>query len=200
MSARKSPEFQLDLLADDSSLVVSPHPHGQADALRLPVPAGPGTISDHDLAPSATQEVSGSAGTRKCRRIRSKSGPGLPGAPQDLHSAAVSPGIPKRSRGRPPGKRSQKADNAPQPAIPFRQIGDDSGFRAFASNAAPLFLSIRSVARRYEVSPATIWRWVSRGQFPKPRKLAAGTTRWAIADLEAFERTLAYQRSRRSVP
>jgi predicted DNA-binding transcriptional regulator AlpA len=28
------------------------------------------------------------------------------------------------------------------------------------------------------VSPATIWRWVAQGQFPKPFKLAPQTTVW----------------------
>lgn len=36
------------------------------------------------------------------------------------------------------------------------------------------------------VSPATIWRWVSKGQFPAPFKLSAGVTGWYAADVEAF--------------
>jgi len=54
----------------------------------------------------------------------------------------------------------------------------------------PLYLGVENVARRYDVSVASIWRWVSAGRFPRPRKLAGGTTRWSIADLEAHERTL----------
>lgn len=54
----------------------------------------------------------------------------------------------------------------------------------------PLYLGVENVARRYDVSVASIWRWVSAGKFPRPRKLAGGTTRWSIADLEAHEQTL----------
>ncbi|WP_041376529.1 helix-turn-helix transcriptional regulator [Polaromonas naphthalenivorans] len=36
------------------------------------------------------------------------------------------------------------------------------------------------------VSPATIWRWVRQNKFPKPFKLAAGTTVWDAGQVEAF--------------
>ena len=36
------------------------------------------------------------------------------------------------------------------------------------------------------VSQATIWRWVRKGTFPKPFKLAAGTTCWNLDLVEAF--------------
>jgi predicted DNA-binding transcriptional regulator AlpA len=36
------------------------------------------------------------------------------------------------------------------------------------------------------VSPATIWRWVAAGRFPKPFKLGAGTTVWDASAVEAF--------------
>lgn len=36
------------------------------------------------------------------------------------------------------------------------------------------------------VSPATIWRWVRDGKFPKPFKLGAATTVWDAAEVEAF--------------
>lgn len=36
------------------------------------------------------------------------------------------------------------------------------------------------------VSPATIWRWVREGNFPKPFKLGASTTVWDAAEVEAF--------------
>ena len=41
------------------------------------------------------------------------------------------------------------------------------------------------------VSPATIWRWVREGKFPKPFKLGDSVTVWNAADVEAFiaERT-----------
>jgi prophage regulatory protein len=36
------------------------------------------------------------------------------------------------------------------------------------------------------VSQATIWRWVRQDKFPKPFKLAAGTTVWDAGAVEAF--------------
>lgn len=38
------------------------------------------------------------------------------------------------------------------------------------------------------VSPATIWRWVREGRFPKPFKLGASVTVWDEAEIEAFLR------------
>jgi prophage regulatory protein len=35
------------------------------------------------------------------------------------------------------------------------------------------------------VSPATIWRWVAEGKFPKPFKLGPNTTVWDIEQVEA---------------
>jgi len=36
------------------------------------------------------------------------------------------------------------------------------------------------------VSPATIWRWVREGKFPKPFKLGDSITVWNAAEVEAF--------------
>lgn len=36
------------------------------------------------------------------------------------------------------------------------------------------------------VSPATIWRWVREGKFPKPYKLSDSVTVWDLAAIEAF--------------
>ncbi|MEC5217931.1 prophage regulatory protein [Actimicrobium sp. GrIS 1.19] len=36
------------------------------------------------------------------------------------------------------------------------------------------------------VSPATIWRWVREGKFPKPFKLGESVTVWDAAVVEAF--------------
>lgn len=36
------------------------------------------------------------------------------------------------------------------------------------------------------VSPATIWRWVREGKFPKPFKLGDSVTVWNAAEVEAF--------------
>ncbi len=49
------------------------------------------------------------------------------------------------------------------------------------------FLKDTEVAVRYGVSRPTIWRWTKNGNFPKPVKLGAGSTRWRASDLEAWE-------------
>lgn len=36
------------------------------------------------------------------------------------------------------------------------------------------------------VSPATVWRWVREGKFPKPFKLGASVTVWDAAAVEEF--------------
>lgn len=36
------------------------------------------------------------------------------------------------------------------------------------------------------VSPATIWRWVREGKFPKPFKLGQSITVWDANEVEAF--------------
>jgi len=50
-----------------------------------------------------------------------------------------------------------------------------------------MYFTVKQISQRYSVSPATIWRWVSTGAFPKPHKLGPATTRWHIDDLEDFE-------------
>lgn len=36
------------------------------------------------------------------------------------------------------------------------------------------------------VSPATVWRWVREGKFPKPFKLGESVTVWDAAEVDAF--------------
>jgi prophage regulatory protein len=36
------------------------------------------------------------------------------------------------------------------------------------------------------VSPATVWRWVREGKFPKPFKLGHSVTVWDAAEVDAF--------------
>lgn len=43
------------------------------------------------------------------------------------------------------------------------------------------------LAQYFAVSRATIWRWAKEGRLPQPKKLAPGTTRWRMADIQAME-------------
>jgi len=36
------------------------------------------------------------------------------------------------------------------------------------------------------VSPATLWRQIRAGKFPKPLKLSQGVTAWRLVDLEVW--------------
>ncbi|MFZ6848461.1 helix-turn-helix transcriptional regulator [Undibacterium sp. RuRC25W] len=36
------------------------------------------------------------------------------------------------------------------------------------------------------VSPATIWRWVREGKFPKPFKLGDSVTVWSASEVDVF--------------
>ena len=55
------------------------------------------------------------------------------------------------------------------------------------TNHEPAFLDIHAVARRYDVRHSTIWSWMKQGKFPQPVRFTAGTSRWAIEDLKAWE-------------
>lgn len=46
--------------------------------------------------------------------------------------------------------------------------------------------STKNRAGKLPVSPATVWRWVREGQFPKPFKLSNRVTVWNLAEVDAF--------------
>ncbi len=52
------------------------------------------------------------------------------------------------------------------------------------------FLSVEQVAKRYDVSTDSIWRWVRQKKFPSPVRVGAGTTRWRRADLNEHDGAL----------
>lgn len=53
------------------------------------------------------------------------------------------------------------------------------------------YLSDREVAKRFNISKATVWRWNERNpDFPKRIKLSPGTSRWRLFDLVEFEKNL----------
>lgn len=51
----------------------------------------------------------------------------------------------------------------------------------------PVWLTLKQVAERETVHPATINRWVREGRFPKPVKIGANCTRWRVTDVEQWE-------------
>lgn len=58
-----------------------------------------------------------------------------------------------------------------------------------ANGSVDRFLNVVEVAQRYGLSKSSVWRLAAENKdFPKPFKLAKGTTRWRLSDLIAFER------------
>jgi len=50
------------------------------------------------------------------------------------------------------------------------------------------FTRVEKVAKRYDTSTKSIWRWTKQGTFPKPYKLSAGVTAWKNSDLADWEK------------
>jgi len=44
---------------------------------------------------------------------------------------------------------------------------------------------VQNIAKRLDVSPSTIWRWVAAGKLPKPIKLSRRVTVWRADEVEA---------------
>lgn len=61
---------------------------------------------------------------------------------------------------------------------------------------AQLYLSDIQLAARFGISRNSIWRLVKTGQLPEPIKLFKSTTRFRLADIEAFEAERAAQASK----
>lgn len=49
------------------------------------------------------------------------------------------------------------------------------------------FISAAQLAQRYDVSKATIWRWVNRDILPPPIKLSEQCTRFDLEEIEKRE-------------
>lgn len=62
-------------------------------------------------------------------------------------------------------------------------------------SSIPLYAPDTAVAARYGVHRVTVWKWVASKKFPAPVKLADNTTRWRLADIEAWEAERAAQRT-----
>jgi prophage regulatory protein len=53
-----------------------------------------------------------------------------------------------------------------------------------------VYLNVKQVAARYDVSTETIWRWKQGGDFPRPYKLSASCARWRERELKEWESKL----------
>jgi predicted DNA-binding transcriptional regulator AlpA len=52
------------------------------------------------------------------------------------------------------------------------------------------YLSVKSVAHRYDIAISTVWLRVNQGKLPKPVKLHGTSTRWKLEDLESLEQQM----------
>lgn len=57
------------------------------------------------------------------------------------------------------------------------------------TNVSPenIFLTVDQVAKRYNVSTDSIWRWKRNGDFPAPMRVGPNCTRWRLSDLIEHE-------------
>ena len=51
-----------------------------------------------------------------------------------------------------------------------------------------VYYTAKYLARRYQIHPITVLKWVTAGVLPPPVKLGPNTTRWLGSAIEAFER------------
>ncbi len=52
------------------------------------------------------------------------------------------------------------------------------------------YVSDKTLADRWSIHRVSVWRMAKADpNFPKPVKLSPGTTRWKLADIEAWETT-----------
>lgn len=106
------------------------------------------------------------------------------GVDQEARPASSRMSRDRPTRPSPPPKRGGRKKRETAPPIPAPLRCDPT---------SPVrFLNVHGVAARYGVSVPTIWRWLKNGMgLPAPIHLSNGTTRWRIADLDAFDDALA---------
>lgn len=54
-------------------------------------------------------------------------------------------------------------------------------------NATPQMVRIGFLANRYDINRATIYRWIKKEGFPKPKKLSPSCSAWDLKAVEAWE-------------
>jgi prophage regulatory protein len=62
--------------------------------------------------------------------------------------------------------------------------------KMFSSLPDEGFISVDTASVLFEISSATLWRWVKDGNFPKPVKLGDNCTRWNVGTLRKYVQDL----------
>jgi len=60
--------------------------------------------------------------------------------------------------------------------------------RSNSPDRADGYKRAKSICSKYPISPASLWRKVKAGTFPRPIKLSTGITAWRNADLLEWEK------------
>ena len=58
--------------------------------------------------------------------------------------------------------------------------------RSPTRSAPSRYLKLDEVKARFGISHSTIYRWMGKGEFPKPVKLGAGSVRWPETELDRW--------------
>jgi predicted DNA-binding transcriptional regulator AlpA len=51
------------------------------------------------------------------------------------------------------------------------------------------YLSVKSLAHRYDIATSTVWLRLKQGKLPQPIKLHGTSTRWKLSDLKTWEQS-----------
>lgn len=89
--------------------------------------------------------------------------------------------------------KNTKSDHKPAKKLAVSQESNSrreprSAPEALCLQPGKAYFSVKEVAERFSVKPATIWNWLKNiPNFPKPVCISPGTTRWRAADIIQFE-------------
>lgn len=192
MSARKSPEVQLDLLpSSDCGDELSFPERGNAEA-----DCAIGASAGSNQSPSRSDRAKASpvlAKTNACIKDALAGQDTNANCSVDTREPPIPPssGLVPRKRGRPRGSRNKRPQGQLKPEnVPGLAVNEAKASNATADSGAR-FISDKDVAHRYGLARSTIWRWLKTNpHFPRPVYFSNGTTRWRVADLEAYDRAL----------
>ena len=48
----------------------------------------------------------------------------------------------------------------------------------------PIWVNDKKLANYFDVSRATIWRWVKTGKLPQPVRITPGCSRWRLSEVK----------------
>jgi prophage regulatory protein len=67
------------------------------------------------------------------------------------------------------------------------RIGIPDAFASFDQLPDSAYVRAPTVCALFNISNATVWRWVAAKRLPTPKKLGPQTTAWQVGDLRATQ-------------